>query len=93
MPNPIDFKKVEELRKHMLIPVGDWVGILGASRMTYYKWVNGMSTIRPKRQDEVRVKIKSLLAAVANGWPTAEIKGLEPSERTVKLLAQIGQLK
>lgn len=88
---PLDFAKVEELRSHMLIPIGDWAKILGASRMAYYKWVVGKSKIRPTREDAVRLQVKRLLAAMAAGWPAPEIYGLDPSRRAAKLLALMDQ--
>ncbi len=88
---PLDFPKVEELRKHMLINVEDWVKILGASRMTYYKWVTGTARPRPRRETVVRGKLKVLLTIMANGWPEPDIKGFDASTRAAKLLALIDQ--
>lgn len=87
MRKPLDFTKIEALREHMLIQVGDWVGILGVSRMTYYKWVNGKAQIRPARSEVVRQRIKQLLGVMASGWPQPYIKGMDPKDRAVKLTA------
>lgn len=89
---PLDFPKVEELRKHMLISVGDWVAIFGVSRMTYYKWVTGVSQPRSRLEVKIRDRLKQLFTIMANGWPEPEIKGLDPPARTAKLLALLDQL-
>jgi len=41
MTKPLDFTKVEALRKHMLLTTRDMAELLGVSRMTYYGWVSG----------------------------------------------------
>jgi DNA-binding XRE family transcriptional regulator len=38
---PLDFKKVEALRKHMLLTTSNMATLLEVSRMTYYGWVKG----------------------------------------------------
>ena len=38
---PLNFKKVEALRKHMLLTTSNMAELLGISRMTYYGWVKG----------------------------------------------------
>lgn len=88
---PIDFVKVEELRKHMLIPTGDWAKLLGSSRMAYYKWVMGTARPRIRREDGLRLTIKRLLAVLSAGWPQPEIAGLDPRDRAAKLLELLNQ--
>lgn len=88
---PIDFDKVEELRKHMLISVSDWAPMMGASRMTYYKWANGLARPRMRREDDLRERIRKLVAVLAAGWPDPETVGLEPTARAAKLLALLDQ--
>ena len=88
---PLDFVKVEELRVHMLMPVGGWAKILGVSRMTYYKWVTGKAQIRFAREITLRARIRQLLTVLADGWPTPEGRGLDPDSRVSKLLALLDQ--
>ena len=38
---PLDFSKVEALRRHMLLTTSDMAEVFGVSRMTYYGWVKG----------------------------------------------------
>lgn len=90
-PKPIDFAKVEELRKHMLVHTGDWAKLMGVSRMTYYKWVSGKAQMRPSKDTSIRVQIRCLLAVLTNGWPTPEDKGLDYDKRVAKLLALLDQ--
>lgn len=89
--NTLDFKKIEELRMHMLVPVGDWASLMGVSRMTYYKWVIGKAQIRSRKDAAVREQIRLLLGLVSRGWPSPEDKGLEPAQRVAKLLALLKQ--
>ena len=88
MPKPLDFQQVEVMRKHMLIPVSVMAFMLGATRMTYYKWVTGASQIRPRREVVVRAQIKKILAIMTeHAWPTPEVVGMESEARIAKLLA------
>lgn len=87
-PNkPIDFTKVEALRRHMLLTIGDMATILGVSRTAYYKWLNG-GALRKNKEADVRVKLRHLLAIMTDhGWPTPEIIGMEPALRLPRLVA------
>ena len=58
---PLDFKKVEALRKHMLLTTGNMAELLGVSRMTYYGWVKG-KPVRKKNEDKVRGILRKLLS-------------------------------
>ena len=49
---PLDFKRVEALRKHMLLTTGNMAEILEVSRMTYYGWVKG-KPVRRKNDERV----------------------------------------
>jgi DNA-binding XRE family transcriptional regulator len=61
MPKPpLDFSKVEALRKHMLLTTLDMSELLGVSRMTYYGWVRGKK-IRQSNDQSVRAMLRKLL--------------------------------
>ena len=45
---PLDFKKVEALRKHMLLTTSNMAELFTISRMTYYGWVKG-KPVRKKK--------------------------------------------
>ena len=59
---PLDFKRVEALRKHMLLTTGNMAEILEVSRMTYYGWVKG-KPVRRKNDERVRDTLRKLLSA------------------------------
>ena len=84
-PQPVDFKKVEALRKHMLLTTGDMSKLFGVSRMTYYAWVKG-KPIRKTNEAAVRKMLKRLLSVMSeHNWPTPEIIVATGKERTDRL--------
>ena len=85
MPKPLDFKKVEALRKHMLLSTSDMAGLLGVSRMTYYSWVKGAS---PHKANDllVRAMLKKLLGVMTDhNWPTPEVIVSSQPQRVARL--------
>lgn len=82
---PLEFKKVEALRRHMLLTTSNMAEILGVSRMTYYGWVKG-KPIRKKNDQNVRGILKQLLATMTNGWPEPEVIAMEQKYRFKRLL-------
>lgn len=72
-PQPLDFSKVETLRRHMLLTTGDMSTLFGVSRMTYYGWVRG-KPIRATNDATVRKVLKKLLVVMSeHSWPTPEV--------------------
>lgn len=96
MPNPvvrkpIDFEKVELLRKSMLLTMADTAVVLGVSRLTYHKWVRG-GEIRKGNLVNAKAGVRKLLALVSEkGWPTPDILAATGKQRTTKLLALLDQ--
>ena len=89
MRKPIDFKKVEALRKHMLLTIKDMSYLLNVTRMTYYSWIKG-GPLRKSNDKKVRAMLKQLLNVMTvHEWPTPNIIALEPKERQAKLLELI----
>jgi len=84
-PSPLDFKKVEALRKHMLLTTSNMAELLEVSRMTYYGWVKG-KPIRQKNDDKVREILRKMLFILNDGWPEPQIIALEQKERFKRLL-------
>lgn len=86
MPNPpIDFTKVEALRKHMLLTTNDMASLFGVSRMTYYGWVRG-KVIRKSNDGTVRAVLKQLLSImVEDKWPTPDVIAMEQKQRKERL--------
>ena len=82
---PLDFTKVEALRKHMLLTTGNMAELMGVSRMTYYGWVKG-KPIRKKNDEKVRDVLRQMLTMLSDGWPQPEIIALDQKQRFQRLL-------
>ena len=84
-PTPIDFTKVEALRKHMLLTTSDMSSLFGVTRMTYYGWVRG-KPLRKSSDEFVRAVLKQLLAVmVEDKWPTPDVIAMEQKQRKEQL--------
>jgi DNA-binding XRE family transcriptional regulator len=82
---PIDFTKVEALRKHMLLTTNDMSSLFGVTRMTYYGWVRG-KPLRKSSDEFVRAVLKQLLAVmVEDKWPTPDVIAMEQKQRKEQL--------
>lgn len=82
---PLDFGKIEALRKHMLLTRRDMAALMGVTRMTYYGWVNG-KPIRASNDANVRVMLRKLLAVMSeHGWPTPDIIAATREQRVERL--------
>ena len=80
-PAPLDFNKVEALRKHMLLTTASMAELLGVSRMSYYSWLKGA---KPRKANEylIRAKLKKLLYVLTeHNWPTPEAIAMTQKER------------
>jgi DNA-binding XRE family transcriptional regulator len=82
---PLNFTKVEALRKHMLLTTGNMAELLGVSRMTYYGWVKGKA-IRKKNDEKVRDVLRHMLTMLSDGWPQPEVIALDQKQRFQRLL-------
>ena len=84
---PLDFNKVEALRKHMLLTTSDMAELLGVSRMTYYGWVKG-KPLRKSNDESVRVMLRRLLAVMKDhGWPTPDVIASSQKQRKERLIS------
>lgn len=85
-PNtPIDFTKVEALRKHMLLTTDNMASLFGVSRMTYYGWVKG-KPLRKSSDTAVRARLKQLLSVmVEDKWPPPDVIAMEQPQRKERL--------
>lgn len=91
MPKPLDFYKVEVLRKHMLLTTLDMAKAFGVSRVTYYGWTRG-KPLRAKNEDKAKKTVRKLLAIMTDhGWPSPEIIGLDQKQRGERLLALLAE--
>jgi DNA-binding XRE family transcriptional regulator len=83
----IDFSKVENLRRHMLLTVENMAAIFGVSRETYYNWKRGYYP-RVQKEIDVRNKIRALLFVLTDlSWPTPDVIAADQKDRYLKLLA------
>lgn len=90
-PKPIDFTKVEALRRHMLLTTGDMAELFGVSRMTYYGWVKGGS-LRKSNDATVRAMLKRLLAVLTDhNWPPPDVIAADQKQRKQRLLDVLNQ--
>jgi len=83
---PLDFNKVEALRKHMLLTTDDFAQLFGVSRMAYYGWVKG-KRLRKANDERVREVLKQLLMVMNDHqWPTPDVIALDRNLRMQRLL-------
>ena len=83
---PLDFTKVESLRRHMLLTTGDMSELLGVTRMTYYGWLKG-KPLRAKNEAKVRTRLRQLLSIMAtHSWPMPEVIASNQKQRKARLL-------
>ncbi len=92
-PTPIDFTKVDALRKHMLLTTSNMAKLLGVSRMTYYAYLRGQSPQRAKAE-KIRAALKKLLHIMAeHNWPTPEAIEMEQKDRFKRLSELVDSLE
>lgn len=84
---PLDFTRVEALRKHMLLTTLDMASLLGVSRVTYHGWVRGKA-LRKGNEASVRVVLRKLLDVMTrHNWPTPEVIASSQKQRKERLVA------
>lgn len=84
--SPVDFQKVESLRRHMLLNTQDMAQLLGVSRVTYYNWVKG-KPVRRSNVATVKQTLRGLLNVMTTySWPPPHVIAMEPKQRLEKLL-------
>lgn len=88
-PTPIDFAKIDTLRRHMLLTVSNMASLLGVSRMTYYSWTNG-GTISKGKITFVKHRIRQLLVVMAEEkWPAPAVIASSQAVRMEMLQAAL----
>lgn len=87
-PNPIDFSKVEALRKHMLLTQANMASLLGVSRVAYHQWVTkGSVRLRTKNDHAIRKLLKQLLVVMTeHKWPMPEVVAADQPQRYARLV-------
>ena len=86
----IVFEKVELVRQHMQLTIKDMCELLGVSRASYYKWVEG-GPIRERNEKKVKDILRQLLPLLKNGaWPPQGAKHWSSEQRLNALLEILG---
>ena len=88
----IDFAKVEELRRSLLMSVEDMATFFGVKRQTYYKWLNGGQP-RQTNFDATRGQILLLLKLLQSGWPSSQAIAAKSTDRYALLLEAVRELE
>lgn len=82
---PIDFTKVEALRKEMMLTIENMASLFGVTRATYHFWLKG-KPLRPSNDEYVRVMLKKLLTAYTeHSWPSPEVRAMDSKQRKERL--------
>lgn len=88
---PLDFAKVDALRKHMMLRQADMAEIFGVSRVTYNSWLKGIRP-RDKKDELVREQLVKLLEIMnVHNWPQANVIVMSPAQRKKTLFALLGK--
>lgn len=86
----IDFEKVELVRERMALTIKDMCKLLGVSRITYYKWVDG-GPIRESNEKRVKETLRQLLPLLKNGsWPPSGARHWTSEQRLDAILEILG---
>jgi len=82
---PLDFVKIDALRRHMLLTHTQMAGLLGVSRVTYYNWKRGA---QPSQLNVGKAKaaLKEMMRVmVAHQWPSPDVVAMDSTERVIAL--------
>jgi DNA-binding XRE family transcriptional regulator len=86
----LDFEKVELVRERMALTIKDMCKLLGVSRVTYYKWVEG-GPIRERNEKKVKETLRQLLPLLKTGvWPPDGAKHMTSEQRLDAILEILG---
>lgn len=85
MTSKLDFKRIEALRKHLLISKTSMAKLYKVSRMTYHSWCKGRN-ITPNNTIKVSEITKALLFIMAEeGWPNSKVYEMDDAQRYERL--------
>jgi len=86
----LDFEKVELVRERMALTIKDMSKLLGTSRATYYKWVDG-GPIRERNEKKVKETLRQLLPLLKEGtWPPYGAQHWTSEQRLDALIEILG---
>ena len=87
---PLDFEKVELVRERMALTIKDMCTLLGVSRVTYYRWVEG-GPIRESNEKKVKETLRQILPLLKDGtWPPEGAQHWTSERRLNTLLEILG---
>gem|GEM_PF-3239994 len=87
---PLDFEKVELVRERMALTIKDMCKLLGVSRVTYYRWVEG-GPIRESNEKKVKETLRQILPLLKDGtWPPEGAQHWTGERRLDTLLEILG---
>lgn len=82
---PIDPKKIDALRRHMLLTVASICTIFGTSRVSYYGWLKGTG-MRDTTAKRIRDIMRKLVSCVSHyNWPDPAVFVASQAERLIML--------
>lgn len=75
------------IRVKMKLRTSDMAAVLGVSRMTYHRWVNGDGNVRTEvKRLFINERLRDLLRIVHQGWPPAGYMKRSKDDRLQMLL-------
>lgn len=84
--SPLDFTKVDALRKRMLLTIDSMCVLLDVSRVSYHNWLSGKSKPRNKRDEQIRATLRKLIWCITEKqWPTPEVLVADQKDRLALL--------
>lgn len=94
MTKPLDFEKVDTLRRNMLLTTTQISELFGVTRQTYFNYVDGRSTPGRDRLEKIRKVVRRLLFLVVDkGWPQGDVIGAPSAYRYDLLKAELAALR
>ncbi len=83
----LDFRRVDEFRKAMMLSMTNMAELLGVSRLTYTGWCKG-KPIRRANEARAVIAVRDLLAVMTDhNWPSPAAVVMTSKERFVALKA------
>lgn len=89
---PLDFDKVDALRRHMLLTVASLANLFDVTRVTYYSWLKGN---KPHKKNAERVrKVLRSMAHLAHQemWPNPAVFVADQPTRLIMLKSMLENL-
>lgn len=91
MPAQLNFADIDRFREYKLkINASQMALLLGVSRMTYWRWVEGKAIPSSAHSAKSREVLVALVRIIRErGWPTPDVSKLSYAQRFEKLLEEL----